>query len=127
MLSALRHTPFGVPVVPDVKVSLAVPSASARAPKVRRQNSPVVHNRSRAGRRQLRLGDHPFGLALLQTMGALGGAEERRQGQAGQAFKQHGQVPQHRVDAIVQRQGDHLRLSSRRRSWRYSTSAYSVA
>ena len=59
---------------------------------------------------QLRLGDHPFGLALLQTMSALCRTEKRRQRHAGQAFEQHGQIPEHRVDAVVQRQRNHLRL-----------------
>ncbi|MOA58168.1 hypothetical protein D3C78_1825100 [compost metagenome] len=41
MLSALKHTPLGAPVVPEVKVNLAVPSGRRFGPlKVRRQNSP---------------------------------------------------------------------------------------
>ncbi|MNI59486.1 hypothetical protein D3C73_1146510 [compost metagenome] len=43
MLSAPKHTPLGVPVVPEVKVNLAVPSGIRFGPlKVRRQNSPSL-------------------------------------------------------------------------------------
>ncbi|MNO73150.1 hypothetical protein D3C76_641090 [compost metagenome] len=59
---------------------------------------------------QMRLGNDPFGAALLQAMSTLRRAEKARQGHTGQAGEQCSQIPEHGVNAVVQRQGHDLDL-----------------